>query len=98
MCHFLSVMRQASLGNYNMAWKMVRQLCFNSDLAGLPILIATPDINCTIPMITDPFFHLLEFYIHNDAPLSCRIPSRPPAHVIPGGEANIPPEYQQEFV
>ncbi|CZR62747.1 uncharacterized protein PAC_12644 [Phialocephala subalpina] len=56
------------------------------------------ELNCTIPMITDPFFHLLEFYVHNDAPLSCRIPSRPPAHILPGGEDHIPPEFQQEFV
>ncbi|KAF1960603.1 hypothetical protein CC80DRAFT_437656 [Byssothecium circinans] len=35
------------------------------------------DINCTIDFISDPFFHLLEFYIHNDAPLTCRIPSKP---------------------
>jgi hypothetical protein len=35
------------------------------------------DINCTLDFISDPFFHLLEFYIHNDAPLSCRIPSAP---------------------
>ena len=36
-----------------------------------------PDINCTIPTLPDRLFHLLEFYIHNDAPLSCRLPSRP---------------------
>ncbi|MDB5271625.1 MAG: hypothetical protein JWP58_4665, partial [Hymenobacter sp.] len=36
--------------------------------------------NCTIT-IDDPLFHLLEFYIHNDAPLSCRVPSRPPFSV-----------------
>ncbi|KAF2662652.1 hypothetical protein K491DRAFT_686531 [Lophiostoma macrostomum CBS 122681] len=35
------------------------------------------ELNCTIDFIDDPFFHLLEFYIHNDAPLTCRIPSRP---------------------
>lgn len=35
------------------------------------------DINCTIDFIDDPFFHLLEFYVHNDAPLTCRIPTRP---------------------
>lgn len=35
------------------------------------------DANCTIPFVSDPFFHLLEFYIHNDAPLTCRIPARP---------------------
>jgi hypothetical protein len=31
---------------------------------------------CTIDL-TDPLYHLLEFYIHNDAPLTCRIPSSP---------------------
>lgn len=35
------------------------------------------DINCTIPTLPDPLFHLLEFYIHNDAPLTCRLPSLP---------------------
>ncbi|KAN0104225.1 hypothetical protein V8E51_009970 [Hyaloscypha variabilis] len=57
------------------------------------------DFNCTIPLITDPFFHLLEFYIHNDAPLSCRIPSRPPAHIHPP-HANkpLPAEFRQEYV
>lgn len=35
------------------------------------------EINCTIDFVTDEFFHLLEFYIHNDAPLTCRIPSKP---------------------
>ncbi|KAF2763233.1 hypothetical protein EJ05DRAFT_506847 [Pseudovirgaria hyperparasitica] len=35
------------------------------------------EINCTLDFISDPFFHLLEFYIHNDAPLTCRIPTRP---------------------
>lgn len=34
-------------------------------------------MNCTIDFISDPLFHLLEFYVHNDAPLTCRIPSRP---------------------
>ncbi|EJT70134.1 hypothetical protein GGTG_12307 [Gaeumannomyces tritici R3-111a-1] len=52
------------------------------------------ELNCTIPMITDPFFHLLEFYIHADAPLACRLPARPPAHVETIGED--PP--QQEYV
>ncbi|KAF2002369.1 hypothetical protein P154DRAFT_488940 [Amniculicola lignicola CBS 123094] len=41
------------------------------------------ELNCTIDFISDPFFHLLEFYIHNDAPLTCRIPSKPlPAPLI----------------
>lgn len=50
--------------------------------------------NCTIAMISDPFFHLLEFYIHSDAPLSCRLPSRPwAAHVVPPGEPAPAAEY-----
>jgi hypothetical protein len=60
---------------------------------------ARADFNCTIPLITDPFFHLLEFYIHNDAPLSCRIPSRPPAHIHPPhNNKPLPPEFRQEYV
>lgn len=35
------------------------------------------DISCTIDFVDDSFFHLLEFYVHNDAPLTCRIPSKP---------------------
>ena len=56
------------------------------------------ELNCTIPFITDPFFHLLEFYIHNDAPLSCRIPSRPPPHIHPGASSTLPPPAPQEYV
>jgi hypothetical protein len=44
-------------------------------------------------MIDDPFFHLLEFYIHSDAPLSCRLPERPPPHIEIVGEAPPPQEY-----
>ncbi|KAI8297743.1 hypothetical protein K4K59_003233 [Colletotrichum sp. SAR11_240] len=51
------------------------------------------ELNCTIPMITDPFFHLLEFYIHNDAPLSCRLPARPKPHVETVGEKPHVQEY-----
>ncbi|KAL8660987.1 MAG: hypothetical protein Q9202_006007 [Teloschistes flavicans] len=40
------------------------------------------DTNCTIASISDEFFHLLEFYVHNDAPLSCRISSSGGASVI----------------
>lgn len=49
--------------------------------------------NCTIPMISDPFFHLLEFYIHSDAPLSCRLPVRPAPHVQVVGEKQPEQEY-----
>ncbi|RWA10941.1 hypothetical protein EKO27_g4163 [Xylaria grammica] len=51
------------------------------------------ELNCTIPIIDDPFFHLLEFYVHSDAPLACRLPSRPPAHVELIGEKTPEPEF-----
>lgn len=54
------------------------------------------EVNCTIAEISDLFFHLLEFYVHNDAPLTCRIPSRPASTV-----STIPPspgDHIQEFV
>lgn len=51
------------------------------------------EVNCTIPMISDPFFHLLEFYVHSDAPLSCRLPSRPPPHVEIVDEKPVAQEY-----
>lgn len=42
-------------------------------------------MNCTLPALSDPLYHLLEFYIHNDAPLTCRIPSHPlsPSSALP---------------
>jgi len=43
-------------------------------------------VNCTIDFIDDSFFHLLEFYVHNDAPMTCRIPSRP---LTPGTTRDI---------
>ncbi|KAI9682706.1 MAG: hypothetical protein M1829_006693 [Trizodia sp. TS-e1964] len=52
------------------------------------------DSNCTIPFITDEFYHLLEFYIHNDAPLTCRIPSRP----LIGGEHAISASPSAEYI
>ncbi|OAA58345.1 hypothetical protein ISF_06884 [Cordyceps fumosorosea ARSEF 2679] len=50
------------------------------------------EVNCTIPISHD-FFHLLEFYIHSDAPLSCRLPARPPAEVSVVGEVPPPREH-----
>ncbi|GAB0133076.1 hypothetical protein EsDP_00001492 [Epichloe bromicola] len=51
------------------------------------------ELNCTLDFISDPFFHLLEFYIHSDAPMSCRLPARPPAEVEIVGEAPRPQEH-----
>ncbi|KAH8804904.1 hypothetical protein F5884DRAFT_859521 [Xylogone sp. PMI_703] len=52
------------------------------------------ELNCTIPFISDPFFHLLEFYIHNDVPLTCRLPARPPPTIT---SPNAIP-YEQEYI
>ncbi|KAF2242944.1 hypothetical protein BU26DRAFT_581933 [Trematosphaeria pertusa] len=54
------------------------------------------EINCTIDFISDPFFHLLEFYIHNDAPLSCRIPSKPLPPSVLEHEYRVSDESTQE--
>lgn len=34
-------------------------------------------LTCTIDALTDDLYHLLEYYVHNDAPLSCRVPTYP---------------------
>ncbi|CBX90817.1 hypothetical protein IAQ61_002296 [Plenodomus lingam] len=54
------------------------------------------EINCTIDFVTDSLFHLLEFYIHNDAPLSCRIPSRPLPPSVLEAEYRVSDESTQE--
>ncbi|RKF54032.1 hypothetical protein GcC1_215023 [Golovinomyces cichoracearum] len=56
------------------------------------------ELNCTIPLVTDSFFHLLEFYVHSDVPLSCHIPSRPATHTLPDQKVEAPLIYQQEYV
>lgn len=32
---------------------------------------------CTIDSLSDELYHLIEFFVHNDVPLSCRVPSYP---------------------
>ncbi|KAJ5747613.1 uncharacterized protein N7511_009309 [Penicillium nucicola] len=34
-------------------------------------------ITCTIASLTDEMYHLLEFYVHSDVPMTCRIPTAP---------------------
>jgi hypothetical protein len=60
------------------------------------------DINCTIA-VTDPVYHLLEFYIHNDAPLTCRMPARPRPHIAlrpdsAAAQAELDAETAPEYV
>ncbi|KAH0544264.1 hypothetical protein FGG08_001527, partial [Glutinoglossum americanum] len=47
-------------------------------------------LNCTVDGVSDEFFHLLEFYIHNDSPLTCRIPARPYSEELQEGQEYIP--------
>lgn len=32
---------------------------------------------CTIEVLDDEFYHLLQYFVHSDVPLSCRVPSYP---------------------
>lgn len=32
---------------------------------------------CTIDLVSDDLYHLLEFFVHSDVPLTCRVPSYP---------------------
>ncbi|KAI2699567.1 hypothetical protein CBS147332_8159 [Penicillium roqueforti] len=34
-------------------------------------------ITCTIDSLSDEMYHLLEFYVHSDVPMSCRVPTAP---------------------
>ncbi|KAJ5320188.1 hypothetical protein PENANT_c061G08850 [Penicillium antarcticum] len=34
-------------------------------------------ITCTIASLTDEMYHLLEFYVHSDVPMTCRVPTAP---------------------
>jgi hypothetical protein len=37
----------------------------------------TETINCTISSLPDELYHLLEYYVHADVPLACRVPTAP---------------------
>ena len=59
--------------------------------------------NCTIAMIDDSFFHLLEFYVHSNVPMSCRVPAwREPVEEESGDRqghrAEVEAERQQEYI
>lgn len=34
-------------------------------------------VNCTIASLPDDLYHLLEYYIHSDVPMTCRVPTEP---------------------
>ncbi|KAJ5966248.1 hypothetical protein N7481_012962 [Penicillium waksmanii] len=37
-------------------------------------------ITCTVPALSDTLYHLLEFYVHSDVPMTCRVPTAPLTH------------------
>lgn len=37
----------------------------------------TETITCTVDSLTDEDYHMLQFYVHSDVPLSCRMPTTP---------------------
>ena len=44
---------------------------------------ATPTtLVCSIESLEDELYHLLEFFVHNDVPLTCRVPSYPLANRV----------------
>lgn len=50
----------------------------NETSSPLSFAYGTPQtVTCTIETLSDEFYHLLEYFVHSDVPLSCRVPSRP---------------------
>ncbi len=47
-------------------------------------------IQCTIPALSDSLYHLLEFYVHSDVPMTCRVPTAPltPTNTAPKDHAD----------
>jgi hypothetical protein len=50
----------------------------NETALPLSFSYATPQTQtCTIDILPDELYHLIEFFVHSDVPLACRIPSSP---------------------
>lgn len=54
-------------------------------------------VNCTIPSVPDDLYHLLEYYVHSDVPMSCRVPTEPltPSGLTGYADGNREQEDQQ---
>lgn len=37
----------------------------------------TETVNCTVDSLPDELYHLLEYYVHSDVPMTCRVPTVP---------------------
>lgn len=52
--------------------------CNETDNAPLSFAYGVPQTyTCTIEALSDEFYHLIEYFVHSDVPLSCRVPSYP---------------------
>ena len=52
--------------------------CAETNNAPLSFIYGEPrSYNCTIESLSDEFYHLLQYFVHSDVPLSCRVPSYP---------------------
>ena len=50
----------------------------NETQSPLSFPYATPETrNCTIDELPDELYHLIEFFVHSDVPLTCRVPTYP---------------------
>ena len=53
----------------------------NETSSSLAFPYATPQsLTCTIDALPDELYHLIEFFVHSDVPLTCRIPTYPLTH------------------
>lgn len=46
----------------------------------------TETVNCTVDSLPDELYHLLEYYVHSDVPMTCRVPTVPLASSGTGSE------------
>ena len=46
----------------------------------------TETVNCTVDSLPDELYHLLEYYVHSDVPMTCRVPTVPLASSGPGSK------------
>ena len=47
---------------------------------GLPLAFTydtSAQVRCTVEYLEDDLYHLLEYFVHNDVPLTCRVPAYP---------------------
>ncbi|GKZ40456.1 hypothetical protein AbraIFM66951_000220 [Aspergillus brasiliensis] len=51
--------------------------------------VAEQTLTCTIASLPDELYHLLEYYVHSDVPMTCRVPTAPLLSASPDSDINI---------